>query len=52
MTRQASVQIITVHYGKCSNECPGNKDAQETIATLVAEAAREGRSGDDLLGLF
>ena len=31
MTRQAPVQIITVHYGKCSNECPGNKDVQETI---------------------
>ena len=44
MSRQASVQIITVHYGTCSNECPGNKDAQETIAILVAEAARgEGR---------
>lgn len=43
-TRQTSVQIITAHYGKCSTVCPGNKDAQETIATLGAEAARGGWS--------
>lgn len=30
----------------------GIKDAQETIATLVAEAARGEGVEDDLLGLF